>query len=237
MIENEQRLLAEILDLFAQKFSDRAVLRGGMVLCLLGSPRLTNDLDYVFVPYKSKKDIVDEIINALNTIVGVSLKHSINSKCLRVLVTRAGITVQVEAKVAIKVRTATASTRLFSPKYRFPPRLIHVADYSVALANKMAAWNERRLIRDVYDISFYRQMSISPDTETLMTRLSKPSYSKLVKEDDYFTGKTEKDFYNFLREKTNTLSDKDIVNEMSDYLAPEEIHGLAMEIRASLAKL
>jgi hypothetical protein len=32
MIEKEQQLLARVLDLFAQKFDKKAVLRGGMVL-------------------------------------------------------------------------------------------------------------------------------------------------------------------------------------------------------------
>ncbi len=52
MIEKEQQLLAQVLDLFAQKFDKKAILHGGMVLRVLGSPRLTNDLDYIFVPYK-----------------------------------------------------------------------------------------------------------------------------------------------------------------------------------------
>lgn len=55
MIAKEQALLAKVLDVFAQKFDKQAVLRGGMVLRILGSPRFTNDLDYVFVPYRSKK--------------------------------------------------------------------------------------------------------------------------------------------------------------------------------------
>jgi len=46
-----QELLAQILDLFAQRFDKHAVLRGGMVLCILGCERLTNDLDYVFIPF------------------------------------------------------------------------------------------------------------------------------------------------------------------------------------------
>ena len=237
MIEKEQELLAEILDLFAQEFPEQAILRGGMVLCLLGSPRLTNDLDYIFAPHKSKKKIVVEIVNALEKLNNVSLNQSMNSKCLRVLITRDSTTVQVEAKVAIQVKTEIASTRLFSSKYRLPARLIQVADYSVALANKMAAWNERRLIRDVYDIWFYCQMGIEPDTETLMTRLNKPLYSKLVKKKDYFTGSDQKEFYEFLRLKVNTLTDQDIENELSDYLAPIEIPGLAMQIRAALVKL
>ena len=39
MIEKEQQLLARVLDLFAQRFDKKAVLRGGMVLRVLGSPR------------------------------------------------------------------------------------------------------------------------------------------------------------------------------------------------------
>ena len=60
MIEREQALIARVLDALAQRFGNRAVLRGGMVLWILGSPRFTNDLDYLFVPYKSKKDIVSD---------------------------------------------------------------------------------------------------------------------------------------------------------------------------------
>lgn len=52
MVEKEKALIARVLDLFAQHFANRAVLRGGMVLRILGSPRFKNDLDYVFVPYK-----------------------------------------------------------------------------------------------------------------------------------------------------------------------------------------
>ncbi len=51
MIEKEQELLARVLDLITQKFDKKAILRGGMVLRILGSPRYTNDLDYLFVPY------------------------------------------------------------------------------------------------------------------------------------------------------------------------------------------
>ena len=47
MTNKEQELLARVLDVFAQKFDKQAVLRGGMVLRILGSPRFTNDLDYV----------------------------------------------------------------------------------------------------------------------------------------------------------------------------------------------
>jgi len=237
MIEKEQQLLARVLDLFARKFDRKAVLRGGMVLRVLGSPRLTNDLDYVFVPYKSKKDIVDEILVCLRSIEGAKLDYSLNSKCLRIVLTVDQTRIQIESKVAMDVRTMTASTRLFSSQFNLPPRIIHVMDINVALANKMGAWNERRLIRDIYDIWFLLQMNAKPDEATLEARLARPVYSTLVKKKDHFTGRTCQMFYDYLRDHVARLSDEQIRQELSDYLPPGESDGLALLFRAGLAKL
>ncbi len=237
MIEKEQQLLAQVLDLFAQKFNKKAVLRGGMVLRVLGSPRLTNDLDYVFVPYKSKKDIVDEILTCLRSIDGAELDYSLNSKCLRVVLTVEKISIQIESKVAMDVETTTLSTRLFSSQFNLPPRIIHVVNTNVALANKMAAWNERRLIRDIYDIWFLLQMKAKPDEATLKSRLLKPAYSSLVKKRDYFLGRTCSEFYDFIQTYVSTLSNEQISNELSDYLPPSETAGLALLFKAALARL
>ncbi|MCF7976105.1 MAG: nucleotidyl transferase AbiEii/AbiGii toxin family protein [Phycisphaerae bacterium] len=237
MMEKEQALLAKVLDLFSQKFDKRAVLRGGMVLRVLGSPRLTNDLDYVFVPYRSKKDIVADVLECLKAVEGATLTHSLNSKCLRVVLSTEDATIQIEAKVAMKIPTSTLSTKLFSTQFNVPQRLIRVVDYSVALADKMAAWNERRLIRDLYDIWFFIQMNIEPDVTVLKKRLKKPMYSKDVREKDYFSGNTVSEFYEFLRKKASLLSDEAISKALSDYLPPEETTGLTMLFRAALAKL
>ncbi len=237
MIEKEQQLLAQVLDLFAQKFNKKAVLRGGMVLRVLGSPRLTNDLDYVFVPYKSKKDIVDEILTCLRSIDGAELDYSLNSKCLRVVLTVEKISIQIESKVAMDIETTTLSTRLFSSQFNLPPRIIHVVSTNVALANKMAAWNERRLIRDIYDIWFLLQMKAKPDEATLKSRLLKPDYSSFVKKRDYFLGRTCSEFYGFIQTYVSTLSNEQISNELSDYLPPSETAGLALLFKAALARL
>lgn len=237
MINKEQALLAKILDLFARKFDKKAILRGGMVLRVLGSQRLTNDLDYVFVPYKSKKDIIPAILNCLKSIEGAAVDYTLNSKRLRVVVTADQATIQIEAKVAMDVKTATTSTKLFSPEFNLPQRIIHVVDYSVAMANKMAAWNERRLIRDIYDIWFFIRMHIEPDIATLESRLKSPSYSRLVPQTDHFKGTTVDEFYDFLRAKVALLSDKEITDAMSDYLTLEETTGLGMMFRAAMTRL
>jgi len=237
MMEKEQALLAKVLDLFAQKFDKRAVLRGGMVLRVLGSPRLTNDLDYVFVPYRSKKDIVVDVLECLKAVEGATVTHSLNSKCLRVVLSTEDATIQIEAKVAMGVPTSTLSTKLFSTQFNIPQRLIRVVNYSVALADKMAAWNERRLIRDLYDIWFFLQMNIEPDSAVLTKRLKRPSYSKGVIKKDHFPGKTVSEFYDFLRTQASLLSDEAITEALSDYLPSEETQGLAMLFRAAFAKL
>lgn len=237
MIDKEQQLLAKILDLIAQKFDKRAILRGGMVLRILGSPRLTNDLDYVFVPYKSKKDIVEEIVECLKTLPATNVTYSLNSKCLRVVVVQSKTTVQLEAKVAMEADVTPLSTRLFSPLFDLPKRMIQVVDLPIALSNKMAAWNERRLIRDLYDIWFFLKMNILPDQPTLEKRLNKPQYSKLIRSEDYFPGSTCDEFYAFLRENAALLTDIDIKKELRDYLPDDETTGLAMLIRAALTKL
>ena len=237
MTGNEQELLALVLERIAETFGKRAVLRGGMVLRILGSPRFTNDLDYWFVPYKSKKDIVPEILACLEGIEGAAVRHSLNSKCLRVVLRRGGTTVQVEAKAAMEAPSTAASTRLFSRQFGLPPRVIPVAEHSAALADKLAAWNERRLVRDLFDIWFFLRMGVRPDTKVLEARLRKPAYSRLVKSADRFSGRTAGEFYEFLRRHTAKLTDEEIERSMADYLPPEEITGLAMQIRAATAEL
>lgn len=101
----------------------------------------------------------------------------------------------------------------------------------------MAAWNERRLIRDVYDIWFYLKMGIRPDMPILEKRLIKPSYSKLVRPRNHFGGSDGSDFYVFLNERVRQLTDAEIAESLSDYLPPSELPGLAMRFRAEIAKL
>lgn len=64
-----EALLVEVMDVIARRFDKHAVLRGGMVLRVLGCERLTNDVAYVFVPFASKNDIVQDILGALHDIV------------------------------------------------------------------------------------------------------------------------------------------------------------------------
>lgn len=237
MNSKEQELLAIALDRITATFGKSAVLKGGMVLKLLGSARYTNDLDYIFVPYKSRKQIAAALVKCLQSIPGVTISHSLNSKCLRIILTLGEISVQVEASVALDLKTDVATTKLISTQFRTPRRVVHIVDHTVSLANKLAAWNERRLTRDLYDIWFFLEMGISPDTAILDKRLKRPQYSRLVRNEDYFFGNSVEEFYEFLRSRVAIITQSQVAAELADYLTPDELVGVASLIKAALIKL
>ncbi|MCC5848647.1 MAG: nucleotidyl transferase AbiEii/AbiGii toxin family protein [Verrucomicrobia bacterium] len=233
----EEKLLFEIINRLHDRFGKHAILRGGMVLRILGCERYTNDVDYVFVPYASKKDIVEDVLAALRTLSGVTLDHSMNSKCLRIKVFQAKTAVQVEIKTAMDESVIVLSTKYLAEQMGLPPRLLPVVDLSLALADKLAAWNERRLPRDLYDVFFFLRMGIRPDPARLEKRLLKPQYSKLVKDNDRFHGAVLEAFYSFLREKIMRLDEDDFLQSLADILPSDELPGLLLRLRAEVAKL
>ncbi len=80
-------------------------------------------------------------------------------------------------------------------------------------------------------------MITNPDIKTLKERLRKPSYSRLVRKEDYLAGSEVGQFYDFLKMKIRDISDKDIEKSLGDYLKKDDIAGLSMKFRAELAKL
>lgn len=50
--------------------------------------------------------------------------------------------------------SSTLTTQVLAKKYGLPSRIIKIMSFEVALANKLAAWCERRLIRDLFDIYY-----------------------------------------------------------------------------------
>jgi predicted nucleotidyltransferase component of viral defense system len=231
-----ERLLVEVIDQMALRFENRAVLRGGMVLRVLGCERLTNDVDYLLVPFRSKKDVVEDVLEVLGLIEGVQVTHSLNSKCLRVVLRRGKTVAQVEIKVGETAAVKVMSTKGLAERMGLPPRLIPVLDFPVALADKLAAWNERRLMRDVYDIWFFLRMGVRPDSAHLERRLRKPVYSRLVPPRRRLREPTLSSFQDLLVSEVGTLTEEALAESLRDYLPAEELTGLAMRIRAEIVK-
>lgn len=224
-----EALLVEIMTLFTDEFGKQAILRGGMILRLLDSNRFTNDLDYLLVPFKSKNDVVDKVIRTLNKLENIKVEHSLNSKCLRCIVTREDVTAQVEIKVDQNCEVNVISTAKLARIYNYTPRLINVMSYEVALANKLAAWNERRLWRDIYDIYLFLNMGIIPDKKTLEKRLKKPLHAKNIKDKKLFQNLEE--FYLFLKDKIENMDISSVNQELQSLLSEDELTGLDLKFR------
>ncbi len=224
-------LMIFLINTFSEKFPQSAILKGGMCLRLLDCPRLTNDIDYVFIPYSSKKDILRSVLAVLDEINGLTYEYSMNSKCLSIRVKYGGLATQIEANVSKDCPSTSVSTVALARQHGLLGRIVKVASYDVAMANKLAAWNERSLMRDLYDLYFlYAMVRAMPDAAVLAERLRNVASTPGNKNPrrmtlDHLISK--------LRDRLAALSAGDML-ELSDYLPQNELQGLQTKIRAQL---
>lgn len=232
-IKTTEDLMLFLINLFGEKFPQSAILKGGMALRLLDCPRFTNDLDYLFIPFSSKNDIVGDICRLLDEQEGLTYKHYLNSKCLRISVERNGVMTQIEINVAKTCPSVAISTSALASRTGQLSRIIKIMDYRVSMAHKFAAWNERKLVRDLYDLNFYYTfLKVLPDPEILCERLRKVSSTKRNKNPKSMS---LKQLIESLRLTLNELDSEDI-NELADYLPVGNLPGLEVRLRANLLK-
>ena len=235
-IDSPLGLMIWLINFFADRFGNAAVLKGGMELRLLDCPRYTNDIDYVFVPFSSKKDVCGLVLDALQDVPDLEVKHSLNSKCLRCICTYGGMRVQVEINVAQQCESQELTTASLARATNQQGRIIRGMRFDVALAHKIAAWNERQLIRDLYDCSFMcAVLDVHPHVPTLAERLSRSEVrtgrkSAIIK-------MTIPDVAHKLKNALATLTQAAVEKQMQDFLAPEELPGLEKKIRIGVNKL
>lgn len=168
-----ETLMVWVLHRFAEVFSHHAILKGGMSLRLHDCPRFTNDLDFVFAPFASKNEIKDAIQNTLEEIEDADIQFSAHSTMLRAQIRLDDALIQVEIAVAKEIKSEAMSSDALARAAGVPPRLVRVVAPEVAMAHELAAWNERRLLRDLYDLYFYwARLRVTPDLTTLSDRLA-----------------------------------------------------------------
>jgi hypothetical protein len=227
-----EELLAWIVDYFAQQFGAHAILKGGMAMRLLQSPRYTNDADYVFIPFASKNEIKDLIEGKLSQVAGLEYQMKLNSKAMRILVSYGGQNAQVEINVLKDCPSIAASTTLLCSQYGMVPRVVRIMSLPVSFAHKIAAWNERRLMRDLYDIYQYAiAMKILPDSVTLQTRLVKPRVYRGV-----IPAETLESLRAQLLTTADELNDKSM-RELVSLLPEVEFAGLVVRMQMALRLL
>ena len=171
---NTEELLAWVINFFATEFGNNAIIRGGMALRLLNSPRYTNDIGYVFIPFSSKKEVRPLIEKKLSSVNGLVFNISLNSKVMDINIDYLSQSCMVEISVENEYESMTMSSSPLVSAYGMPAKVVRIADLSVAFAHKIAAWNERELLRDLFDIYQYNTiLMVKPNMKVLQKRLAK----------------------------------------------------------------
>jgi len=153
-----------------------------------------------------------------------------------VLSTENGISVQIEANVMQECLSSTMTTQVLAKKYGLPARIIRIMSFEIALANKLAAWCERRLVRDIFDIYYISAvLNKKPDLATLKNRLKKLNLSRNVSKK--VKSMTLEEFTAELEVCISELSGEDIEKELGAYFIDEELAGMEYIIAAGVNKL
>ena len=127
------------------------------------------------MPFSSKKDVVNQIRTCLLAFdPAVQVRHQISSKNAKFYLELEQIAISVEVSVALSLESISMNTSVLALPLKIPAQIIRLMKPEIALAHKIAAWNERRLLRDVYDIYFWFSVQrIWSDRDVLEQRLSR----------------------------------------------------------------
>jgi hypothetical protein len=229
-------LMVWLINFLADRFGNKAILKGGMELRLLDCPRYTNDIDYIFVPFSSKKDVSELVLDAFSQVPDLRTEHSLNSKCFRCLCEYNGIRVQIEINAAMECESQELTTATLAKAANQQGRIVRGMRFDMALAHKMAAWNERRLVRDLYDCYFMADvLEVRPHIPTLTQRLAQSEIRSGRKSKR--VSLTITDFDAALRKTLSSLTQAGVEEQMRDFLSPEDLPGLEKKIRIGVNKL
>lgn len=235
-MNNSEELLARLLNHLADKFKNQLILKGGILLRLQGSARLTQDLDYVWIRTKKRNLFAEEIKTSLQTLEGIEIKDlQVNSR---------GIFIQVfdqpsqtTGKIEISVVEATSlppqaltNFRLVKP-YGLKTQVVAAMDLSEAFSHKIAAALERDLVRDLYDINQWEALT-SFDEKTLKERLTRLEIGRSKPKQVSW-----REAIRLLKEKMENLSEKDLLDQLEEWVPSEELPGLTLIIRAALSRV
>ena len=155
-----------------------------------------------------------------------------NSKALRILLTYGGQSAQIEINVEKGCPSIPMSSALLSASHGRPTRILRIMEPSVSFAHKIAAWTERELMRDLYDMYQYESIfRVKPQMDILKARLAKArSYANVIAARD-LNGLIGK-----MTERANRL-DEDSLTELRPILSNDELAGLTFRLRASILAL
>jgi predicted nucleotidyltransferase component of viral defense system len=139
---------------------------------------------------------------------------------------------QIEISVENECESLSMSSSPLASVYGMPAKIVRIADLSVAFAHKIAAWNERELLRDLFDIYQYNTiLRVKPNMKILQMRLAKVRIYPQTK-----PAKNLKDLKEKLLLTADNLNEKKM-QELKPLLPREELAGLHFRIAAAVREV
>jgi predicted nucleotidyltransferase component of viral defense system len=238
-MKTPDRLLARLINCLADQFKDELVLKGGMQLRLLNSPRRTQDLDYAWKRAGSRKFFAKKIKVSLEKLSGIKVSPLEDE-----VFTSRGFILDVEddgnkekAKVEINVVKAfhqnpqPLATTPLANQFNLEIKIVSSLALPEAFSHKLAAAIERGLARDFYDLTQFEPLT-SFDETTLKARLSKLSIDR-----QRFTSVSPQQASALLKKRFQELSEERIEQELSGLLDEAQMRGIRTIMAACTGRI
>jgi hypothetical protein len=136
-VETIEKLLVRVMNLLAEQFKGQLILKGGMLLRLLGSPRETADLDYVWIRTQKRNHFAEKIKATLKQLDGINIEN-ISSNSRGVFLD--GIDLNSKNKFKIEINIEIDRQR---------PRKISAAEGAKLLKSRLESLNEEQIQQEL----------------------------------------------------------------------------------------
>lgn len=237
MANNKEMLLVQIIHFLSEKFKERILLEGGMLLRMFNSPRSTQDVDYFLVSEISKKILAVEIKKVLAQFSDAKISRiDLNSRGIFVEMTglnKSAGKVMVEFIIvpSLNMPSEHVSTLALSNQYSLTGRVVATIALPEAFSHKIAACIERKSMRDLYDISIFDGLCAF-DMTTLLNRFEKLNINR---------GKPKKmslsEAAKILEARVKKLTEDSLRDELYPLIPPDQQKGLLYTIKASVMRV
>jgi len=143
------------------------------------------------------------------------------------------VKVIIEGSISSSFEPTLISTAPIAFRLIKQPALISIMPNDMALAHKLAAWLERRLTRDLYDIYvLYDRLNSTPNLDVLNTRLKEVNYLKGVTPKPKLEDSSA--FLLFLKEQVKSFNTDYLESQMQGLIDDRELKGIGVYIKNTL---
>lgn len=235
-MKTPEELLAKLINFVGEQFKNELVLKGGMLLRLLNSPRATQDVDYAWIQKKKRMLFAQELKESLEKKLGLRTTDvAVNSRgiFLTVLDPAGGEQAKIEINVVpfFHRPPQPMSTALLANRFALKAQIVATMDLAEAFSHKIAATLERYLARDLYDLMQMEPLTAF-DEKTLRERLRNLEIKRAKGRDVFLS-----EVIQMLQKRSENLTKKRIEEELAPLLPRENLAGLDKMIQASISRL